>query len=491
MRVGDTYYMASTTMHFMPGCSILRSYDLVHWEILTHVYETLEDSPAHRLEKGKSIYGQGMWAPSFRYHEGTFYLCFSANDTRKTYLFHTTELCGTWSRQIIEGFYHDLSLFFEEDRVFLIYGNTEIYIQELKPDLSGPLSRGLHRMLVKDREDVRLGYEGSHFYKIGSNYYLFLIHWLSGPEGKRTQACFMSSSLEGEFRGKDILNDDMDYHGNGVAQGGIIDTPQGDWFAILFQDRGAVGRIPVLVPLHWKDRFPVLGIDGAVPQNPDFVSTRPDYSYAPVGISDDFSGDTLKAQWQWNHNPDPAYWSFQKNPPALSLRTRALSENITRTVNILTQRSLWPQCGASVLVDGSNMRNGDYAGICALQGIYGMCALAREEDSFFLVMKGAQGEVSYRMGETLDLTPGKEWTRIPLNSSSLRLRVHLDFTDMKDVATFYYLNEEQWVRIGIDQKLFFGLDHFTGCRIGLFHYSTEKSGGEALFQEFHYEMDPS
>lgn len=72
IRVGDTYYLASTTMHFMPGCDILRSYDLMNWEFVSHVYETLEDIPGHRLEGGAHIYGQGMWAPSLRYHEGFF-----------------------------------------------------------------------------------------------------------------------------------------------------------------------------------------------------------------------------------------------------------------------------------------------------------------------------------------------------------------------------------------------------------------------------------
>ena len=84
IRVGDTYYMASTTMYFMPGGDILRSWDLVHWEFVGHVFETLEDTPAHRLEEGRQIYGQGMWAPSLRFHEDVFYLTFSCNLTHKS-----------------------------------------------------------------------------------------------------------------------------------------------------------------------------------------------------------------------------------------------------------------------------------------------------------------------------------------------------------------------------------------------------------------------
>ncbi len=123
IRVGDTYYLASTTMHFMPGCDILRSYDLMNWEFVSHVYETLEDIPGHRLEGGAHIYGQGMWAPSLRYHQGVFYICFTANDTQKTYLFMAGDPAGPWEKTNIEGFYHDNSLFFDDDgRIYIVYG---------------------------------------------------------------------------------------------------------------------------------------------------------------------------------------------------------------------------------------------------------------------------------------------------------------------------------------------------------------------------------
>ena len=135
IRVEDTYYMASTTMHFMPGCDILRSYDLMNWEFVTHAYEMLEDISEHRLEGGKHIYGQGMWAPSLRYHEGIFYICFTANDTQKTYLLTAHDPAGPWKVDHIEGFYHDSSLFFDEDgKVYIVYGNTELYLTQLRTD---------------------------------------------------------------------------------------------------------------------------------------------------------------------------------------------------------------------------------------------------------------------------------------------------------------------------------------------------------------------
>lgn len=94
IRVGDTYYMVSTTMHFMPGCVILRSYNLIDWEIVTYVYETLECTDEECMRNGKNAYGRGMWAATLRYHKGIFYLCFVANDTGKTYLFRSKKFRG-------------------------------------------------------------------------------------------------------------------------------------------------------------------------------------------------------------------------------------------------------------------------------------------------------------------------------------------------------------------------------------------------------------
>ena len=87
IRVEDTYYMVSTTMHFFPGCPVLRSYNLKDWEIASYVYDILEDTPGQRLDDGHGIYGHGMWAASIRYYNGRFYICFISNDTHKTYLF--------------------------------------------------------------------------------------------------------------------------------------------------------------------------------------------------------------------------------------------------------------------------------------------------------------------------------------------------------------------------------------------------------------------
>lgn len=266
IRVGDIYYMVSTTMHFMPGGEILRSYDLLHWEHVTFIYNELEKTEQQMLVNGKNAYGKGMWAASIRYHKGLFYVCFVANDTGKTYLFTAKDIEGEWKRKEIEGFYHDCSLLFDDDnKIYIAYGNKDIYITQLKEDLSGPMPGGFHRMVVSDEGNPRLGYEGTHFYKINGKYYLFFIH-SKREEWRRVEACFTAETLDGEFVGKDIFDDDMGYCNQGIAQGGIVDTLDGKWYGIMFQDRGAVGRIPVITPVTWENDFPVFGEGGHLPE---------------------------------------------------------------------------------------------------------------------------------------------------------------------------------------------------------------------------------
>ncbi len=493
IRVGDTYYLASTTMHFMPGAVILRSYDLAAWEIAGHVYERLEDTPARRLEGGKTIYGQGMWAPCLRRHEGTFFVCFSANDTRTTCLYSAERIEGPWRKRIVRGFYHDCSLLFDDDgRIYIAHGNKDIRLTELEADLSGPKAGGLDRLVVRDRREIMLGYEGSHFYKIDGRYVLLLIHW---PRGKRRrQACFVSDSLEGEFRGGDVLDDDLGYRNQGVAQGGLVDTPDGRWYAMLFQDRGAAGRLPVLVPVEWRNGFPVFGTNGEAPARVATASPRPGYVPRKLYAGDDFrylpggSGKIrLNEAWEWNHLPDDDLWSVDGERGVLRIAAGKLSPNLTLARNTLTQRTVYPACAARVEINGSGLHDGDYAGLCALQGRWGLIAVTRESGGFFLVMKGRPGKADMTIGTTYDEDPGREYARVRLDGPRAVVKAEIRYGGGKDTADFFHKKAGDWEKLGTTQQLYFGLDHFTGCRFGLFVYATRATGGSAEFGDFVYE----
>lgn len=490
IRVEDTYYMISTTMHFMPGGVILRSYDLVNWEIAAHIFDKLDDTPAERLELEQSNYAGGMWAASLRYHNGTFYAAFVSHFAEKTYLFTAKNVTDTWEKSEIKGYYHDNSILFDDDgRVFIVWGNREIKLLELEPDLSGPKEGGISKTLLVDKSEG-LGYEGSHFYKINGKYYLFLIHW---PKGKRrTESCFVCDTVDGDYVGRDIFDDDRGYCNMGVAQGGIVDTPSGKWYAVLFQDSGAVGRIPVLVPLKWDKGFPVLGTSGKVPKHFEVASSRPYYRYEPLFTSDRFEYDVsktstpkLKEQWEWNHQPDDSLWKILPEG-GLSITTGKLCANLSHAVNTLTQRTMYPRCEAEVTIDASDINEGDVAGLCILQGKYGYLGITRQTGGYFLIKVVREETGSSGIGVGGDYLPGKMVEVERLASPIVSLCLKASFENMADKLDFFYQKDGKWVKAGDSHKLEFRLDHFTGARFGLFMYSTKKTGGSATFTKFDY-----
>ena len=283
-------------------------------------------------------------------------------------------------------------MFDDDGRIYIVYGNTEIHLTELDEQLRGPKENGVDRIIIKEQGVCKLGYEGSHVYKIHGKYYVFLIH-SPGETWFRREACFVSDSIEGEFLGRDVLLDDLNYCHQGVAQGGIVDTPDGDWYSILFQDRGAVGRSPVLVPVKWEQDFPVFGVGKKVPEVIETRSTRPNYRYASLFESDDFqyvpdkNGKIpWKKVWEFNHQPDSRYYSVSKGE--FRIYSGKICENLEEAVNTLTQRTRYPRCEAKVTVNGNEMKVGDYAGISAFLGNFGFIALKKETDAMYLIMAG-------------------------------------------------------------------------------------------------------
>ena len=435
IRVEDTYYMVSTTMHFMPGAVILRSYDLGHWETISHIYTELTDAPAYHLDDGKEAYGQGMWAPCIRWHKGTFYVVFSVNDIHKTLVYTSDKITGPWEQKEIEGFYYDCSLLFDDDdRVYMVSGNRQIWLTELKEDLSAPKPGGLHRMIFKDTDEIGLGYEGSHIYKINGKYYVFNIHWPS----MRSESCFVSDSLTGEFTGKDVLADDMGYLNQGVAQGGIVDTPDGKWYAVLFQDRGAVGRSPVLVPMHWKNDFPVFGINGKVPSELEVESTCPNHAYEPLfdGFSD-LSRESINTEW--NHIPKKS--CIRRDSEGLHITTDRVVPEVTHALNTLTRRLQDPYDTVRIEVDASKLRIGDYAGIVALQSCYSWIAICRKEDGYALEVGCREAETESYIPMEPAQKPAVIKASIPIRKPAITLRMDVDFDHQTDEVQFYYQDE--------------------------------------------------
>lgn len=479
IRVGDTYYMSSTTMHLSPGLPIMRSKDLTNWEIIRYAYDILEDHEDLNLAPGRNAYGRGTWASSLRHHQGTFYVTTFAQTTGKTYVFQTRDLeHGPWQVHSFRPALHDHSLFFEDDgRVFMLYGAGDLRLAELQPDLTGLKPDGFHEVILPQAgrvagADLMLPAEGSQLFKIQGRYYLLNITWPRG--GMRTVVLHRADHLTGPYQSRLALQD------QGVAQGGLVDTPNGQWFAYLFRDAGAVGRIPYLVPVQWEDGWPILGTQGKVPPTLDLPPSR---GLIPgIVASDDFDRPPghppLPLVWQWNHQPVPDLWSLSQRPGFLRLTTGRVDPDVLSARNTLTQRTFGPQSSATTSLDPSQLKPGDHAGLALLQRHYGFVGVHAEEQQKYLVLVLAQN----RDPEVIERIP------LPPDSKTVFLRAHADFRQQTDRAHFFYrLDSGPWIPLGKELRMRYTLPHFMGYRFALFHFATRMPGGHADFDFFHLE----
>ena len=479
IRVGTTFYMVSTSMHMMPGCPIMKSGNLMNWEIVNYVFDTLEDNDAHNLLDGIGIYGSGSWAACLRYHNGVYYVCFSCNDMNQFYVYKTVDIeNGPWVRSVIPGLHHDPSLLFDGDRVFVIYGNGDIQITELTQDATAIKKDGVRQLLFEtQREGIMLRAEGCHAYKMRGYYYLFFIEWPSDGLQRRRQIVYRSRALLGPYERKILLEDDMGYRNNGIAQGGIVEAATGEEYAVLFQDHDAVGRVPCVLPVTWQEDWPVIGVEGLAPQA--FVTSLPPTQAKPLVISDEFeySDNRLALNWQWNHNPDNSLWSVTARFGYLRLATGALAHSVEYARNTLTQRTEGPACSVTTAMELAHMKSGDHAGLVALQHHFGTVGIQVAENGDYYVSMGVNGNNNSE--EIVE--------KLRYNGDRIYLKIDFNFKDSVDIARFFYSADgREWIAIGDPLLMKYTLDHFMGYRIGLFNYASEQTGGYVDFDYFRY-----
>lgn len=516
IRVGDNFYMVSTTMHFSPGCPIMKSSDLVNWQVAGYAHDQLEETDNFALRNGQNDYARGSWAANLRYdpYEKLFYLIVTCNTTQKSYIFTTPDIeAGRWHRNEVDMCY-DPGLLFDDNgsecRKYIVHpdydlGRHACYIREIISDGKGNVSLGKRERLIDytqiENPSQGLRAEGYHGYHIGDYYYIFMIQ---GQGAQRQETVWRSRSLQpGTFEARkiftgNIVNSDGSGHlpSTGVAQGGVVDTPDGKWYALLFQDYGAVGRIPVLIPVEWKDGWPMLGNNGKsvdrrlplpVAGSPKFfpvVSDEFDNQPSRYVVSDvesekpeyAYYGSNLKPEWQWNHNPDNRYWSLKERPGYLRLTAGHKATSIRDARNTLTQRTFGPASTAETLLEFTGMNDGDCAGIAVFQNQYGFVGVKKENGKFWLVMQRARQK---------DDAQGEEMERIALDGDKVCLRAECDFRNQADKAYFYYsLDGYHWNQIGDSLQMRFDWPDFVGQRFGLFNYATENTGGYADFDYF-------
>lgn len=386
IRVGEDYYLAGTTMHSVPGLVVLHSKDLVNWEFSSYCFDRFDDSDDFNLRNGKEAYGQGIWAPAIRYHNGKFYI-FSNINGHGLQVYISDSAKGPWTHHKVNGDIYDLSVLFDEDgKIYAVHKYGNVTVTELKPDLSGPVE-GSSKVVIP--EGNAMG-EGHHVYKINGMYYILSADY--SPMGR--MQCARSKSIWGPYEtcviseresygyaagwsvgnmgiGRPLPEDGYQFNNNRpngvnlgcatIHQGGIVQAPDGKWWGVSMLDFNAVGRTVCLSPVTWVDGWPYFGLEKNLGRSPrtwfkpnDVVKTP----QAPYERCDDFSGKTFKPVWQWNHNPNDKMWSLNKERKGW-LRLHSMpAKQLLWAKNSLTQRAIGPVSYTSVKLDASRLKMG-------------------------------------------------------------------------------------------------------------------------------------
>lgn len=472
IRVGDTYYMSSTTMHLNPGVPIMKSTDLKNWRVINYAHQALDANNSALNMSGSNAYSRGTWASSINYKNGIFYVTSFSYTTNRTYIWKTANIeGGSWSQSVLPNLYHDSSLILDDDgRNYLAYGSDQVRLVELNADATAIQSGGVNQTIIQSASAVAgssfiLKAEGTQIQKINGWYYISNICWPSG--GPRTQVIHRSRSITGPYEGRVVLRENV--NGAGVAQGSYISTPEGNWYLYAFRDSGAVGRIPYLVPVTWQNNWPLAS---GVPTTLGFEVE--DRGISGIVRSDEFNNTALDMVWQWNHNPLTSGWSLSERPGYLRIKTTRVDSNLHSARNTLTQRMFGPTSAGVVKLDISGLRDGDTTGIAAFQDQYGFVAVNRANGRNYVIMVNNNGKNH------------TEVARVPLDQNSVYLKTHGNFRNQADAATFSYsLDGNSWTAIGNTVKMSYELTHFMGYRFALFNFARQAPGGSADFDFFH------
>ncbi|MDR3459753.1 MAG: family 43 glycosylhydrolase [Verrucomicrobiae bacterium] len=486
IRVGDDYYLAGTTMHMMPSVEILHSKDLVNWELAGYCTNKLDLGPAYRLADG-NIYGNGIWAPCLRFDKGMFYIFCNVNRAGLQ-VFRSKSIDGPWERNQLPN-RHDLSVLFDDDgKVYIISGGGTPYpIEELSPDLRSFATNAPRHQLVG-----KMG-EGHHLYKIKGKYvdiscqpggavdeYVAVADTLDGPWSITKMVTGESMGETGATPAKANADD----RGLWIHQGGMCDTPSGEWWSIIMSDHGSAGRMVNLVPITWDNGFPVIGLPGNLRKAPNtWIKPNTGYTQEPKPAyvwDDNFDSGKLNPHWQWNHVPDDTKWSLTEQPGVLRLHSLPAASLWTAR-NSICQRPPGPESIMTVELDTTGLVAGDTAGLGLISTPYAGLSVVKIADGTALQM--FQGSGDGRRGAAaapatapiiaLSNPPGHLW-----------LRMHCNF-DTDRVVFSWSTDGKVFTPAGNPFTPTFQLTTFQGIRPALFNFNTSgQAGGYADFDNY-------
>ena len=389
---GEDYYMTASSFNCVPGLPILHSKDLVNWEIIGYALKSLYTGDAE-LEQHFSTpqHGNGVWAPSIRYHDGEYYIYWGDPDYG-VYMVKTKDPSGEWENPVCvirgQGYIDTTPLWDDDGRCYLVNGwansrakfASVLTVRELSAD--GTKAIGQPVIVFDGNGSENRTCEGPKFYKRDGWY------WIMCPAGgvpTGFQLAMRSKSPYGPYEHKIVLAQGKTKI-NGPHQGGWVHTKYGeDWF-LHFQDKEAYGRVVHLNPVDWSTGWPIMGINGEPVTNFIMPQSSSDVIMNPVE-SDEFNAPVMGKQWQWHANYDEkfgvptAFGTFRIYTYKLSKDWK----NFWEVPNLLLQKTPADEFTVTTKIRMTSKADGQFGGLIMMGLDYSAMVVRRLGQEFQLV----------------------------------------------------------------------------------------------------------
>jgi beta-xylosidase len=393
IRVGDDFYMTSSSFNAAPGLPILHSKDLVNWTIIGHA---LKRQPPYDVFS-KPQHGNGVWAPAIRFHKGEFYIFYPDPD-RGIYLVKARDAAGPWSDPILvkeaKGWIDPCPFWDDDGSAYLVNAmaasrsgiKSVILLSRMSPDGTALLDEPV---MVFDGHEKHPTVEGPKIYKRNGYYYIFAP---AGGVEQGWQLVLRSKKIYGPYEGKIVLAQGKSPV-NGPHQGAWIETQTGESWFLHFQDKGAYGRVVHLQPVTWINDWPLIGVDpdGDGTGEPVLKFRKPNvgrsYAAAMPLESDEFDGTRLGLQWQWFANPQPNWMLLGGSHGYLRMLNTPLPDgfkNFWDVPNILAQKFPAPTFTATTRITFTARTDDEKTGLIVTGLDYAYISVKKRPDGLFV-----------------------------------------------------------------------------------------------------------